>query len=108
MNYVTHLAVAESFNTQRDFNSFISGDIMKLPGGDWKGSVGFENRRESADFTPDSFYSGTYGQALCRGNRGVVHHQRDLRGNTGADLWTGAGYSGAAPLGAGRSRAARR
>ena len=63
--YITHLATAESFNTQRDFNSFISGDLMKLPGGDWKGSVGFENRRESADFIPDSFYSGTFGQGYA-------------------------------------------
>ena len=30
---------------------------MKLPAGDWKLSAGFENRRESADFTPDSFYT---------------------------------------------------
>jgi iron complex outermembrane recepter protein len=63
--YITHMATAESFNTQRDLNAFISGDIMKLPAGDWKGSVGFENRRESADFTPDAFYSGTYGQATA-------------------------------------------
>jgi outer membrane receptor protein involved in Fe transport len=70
VNYITHLATAESFNTQRDFNSFISGDILKLPGGDWKGSVGFENRRESADFTPDSFYNGTYGQSYAAGIAG--------------------------------------
>jgi iron complex outermembrane recepter protein len=69
-DYITHLATAESFNTQRDFNSFISGDIMKLPGGAWKGSVGFENRRESAEFTPDSFYSGTYGQGYAAGIEG--------------------------------------
>jgi outer membrane receptor protein involved in Fe transport len=63
--YITHMATAESFNTQRDLNAFISGDIWKLPAGDWKGSVGFENRRESADFTPDVFYSGTYGQGTA-------------------------------------------
>ena len=68
--YITHLAVAESFNTQRDFNSFISGDVLKLPGGDWKASAGFENRRESADFSPDSFYSGSYGQGFAAGIAG--------------------------------------
>jgi iron complex outermembrane receptor protein len=68
--YVTHLATAESFNTQRDFNSFISGDVMKLPGGDWKASAGFENRRESAAFTPDSFYSGAFGQGYAAGIEG--------------------------------------
>jgi iron complex outermembrane receptor protein len=55
-DYVTHLATAKSFNTQRDFTANLNGDVMRLPGGEWKASVGFENRRESADFTPDSFY----------------------------------------------------
>jgi outer membrane receptor protein involved in Fe transport len=60
--YVTHLAEVNSFNTQRDTNAFISGDILKVPAGDWKFSAGFENRRESADFAPDSFYLDTLGQ----------------------------------------------
>jgi iron complex outermembrane receptor protein len=60
--YVTHLAVVDSFNTQRDTNAFIAGDILKVPGGEWKFSAGFENRRESADFSPDSFYTEDLGQ----------------------------------------------
>jgi outer membrane receptor protein involved in Fe transport len=60
--YVTHLAEVNSFNTQRDLNAFISGDILKVPAGEWKFSSGFENRRESADFEPDSFYVQDLGQ----------------------------------------------
>ena len=60
--YVTHLAVVDSFNTQRDTNAFIAGDILKVPAGEWKFSGGFENRRESADFSPDSFYTQDLGQ----------------------------------------------
>jgi iron complex outermembrane receptor protein len=60
--YVTHMASAESFNTQRDFTANINGDVLKLPGGEWKASVGYENRRESAEFTPDSFYANGYGE----------------------------------------------
>jgi outer membrane receptor protein involved in Fe transport len=63
LQYITHLAAAESFNTQRDVTAFISGDIMKLPAGEWKVSAGFENRRESAAFTPDTFYTLDLGQA---------------------------------------------
>jgi iron complex outermembrane recepter protein len=61
--YVTHLAEVESYNTQRDTNAFISGDILKVPGGEWKFSTGFENRRETADFSPDSFYTQDLGQS---------------------------------------------
>jgi iron complex outermembrane receptor protein len=60
--YVTHLAEVNSFNTQRDSNAFIGGDILKVPAGEWKFSAGFENRRESADFQPDSFYTDNLGQ----------------------------------------------
>jgi iron complex outermembrane recepter protein len=59
--YITHLAEADSFNTQRDTNGFISGDVLKLPAGEWKASVGYENRREAADFSPDSYYTGGFG-----------------------------------------------
>ena len=59
--YVVHDALAESFDTQRDFTINLNGDVMKLPAGEWRAAVGFENRRESATFTPDSFYSGGYG-----------------------------------------------
>ncbi|HEY0800582.1 MAG TPA: TonB-dependent receptor [Steroidobacteraceae bacterium] len=60
--YITHLATAESFNTQRDLTAYISGDILKLPAGEWKASAGYENRRESANFMPDNFYSLGLGQ----------------------------------------------
>jgi iron complex outermembrane recepter protein len=61
--YITHLAQVNSFNTQRDTNAFIGGDILKVPAGDWKFSAGFENRREAASFTPDTFYTEDLGQA---------------------------------------------
>jgi iron complex outermembrane recepter protein len=70
LQYITHLATAESFNTQRDVTAFISGDILKLPASEWKFSAGFENRRETADFTPDSFYTGDYGQGTINGIEG--------------------------------------
>jgi outer membrane receptor protein involved in Fe transport len=60
--YITHLADVTSFNTQRDTNAFIGGDILKVPAGEWKFSAGFENRRETADFQPDSFYIENLGQ----------------------------------------------
>jgi iron complex outermembrane recepter protein len=68
--YITHLASVESFNTQRDLTAFIAGDIIKLPAGEWKASAGFENRRESAAFTPDSFYTQDLGQAQVTGIAG--------------------------------------
>jgi iron complex outermembrane recepter protein len=61
--YITHLASAESFNTQRDTTAFITGDLFKLPAGEWKASAGYENRRESAAFIPDAFYTLDLGQA---------------------------------------------
>jgi len=71
--YVTHLAEVESFNTQRDTNAFISGDILKVPAGEWKFSAGFENRRETADFTPDSFYTEDLGQSTVGSVAGAYH-----------------------------------
>jgi outer membrane receptor protein involved in Fe transport len=61
--YITSLASATSYDTQRDFTANLAGDVVKLPGGEWKASVGFENRRESGDFSPDLFYTGGYGQS---------------------------------------------
>ena len=61
--YVTHLALVDSFNTQRDTNAFIGGDILKVPAGEWKFSAGFENRREAASFSPDTFYTQDLGGA---------------------------------------------
>ena len=53
--YITHLSEAASIDTQRDVTANISGPILKLPAGEWKFAAGFENRRESAIFSPDSF-----------------------------------------------------
>lgn len=55
--YVTHIAFAESYNTQRDLTANFGGTIFKLPADDWKFNIGFENRREAAVFEPDSFYT---------------------------------------------------
>jgi iron complex outermembrane receptor protein len=63
LQYITHLATVDSFNTQRDTNAFIGGDILKVPAGEWKFSAGYENRRESASFSPDNFYTENLGQA---------------------------------------------
>lgn len=68
--YITHLASAESFNTQRDATAYISGDLMKVPAGEWKASAGYENRRESAAFSPDAFYTQNLGQAQVTGIEG--------------------------------------
>lgn len=53
--YITHLSEAASIDTQRDVTANISGPILKLPAGEWKFAAGFENRRESALFSPDAF-----------------------------------------------------
>jgi iron complex outermembrane recepter protein len=55
--YVTHIATAESYDTQRDVTANLTGPLLKLPAGDWQFAVGVENRREAAVFDPDSFYS---------------------------------------------------
>jgi iron complex outermembrane recepter protein len=68
--YITHLAEVDSVNTQRDTNGFIGGDILKVPAGEWRFSAGFENRRESADFTPDDYYTQDLGQAAVTGIEG--------------------------------------
>src|ERR1041385_1773555 len=39
-------------NTQDDFLALLNGDIVKLPGGKAKFSVGYEHRAEFAKFTP--------------------------------------------------------
>ena len=70
LQYITHMATVESFNTQRDTNAFIGGDILKVPAGEWKFSAGFENRRESASFSPDSFYTEDLGQNQILGIEG--------------------------------------
>ncbi|HZT05136.1 MAG TPA: TonB-dependent receptor [Steroidobacteraceae bacterium] len=55
--YVTHIATAESYDTQRDVTANLTGPLVTLPAGDWQLAVGYENRREAAVFEPDSFYS---------------------------------------------------
>jgi iron complex outermembrane receptor protein len=59
--YITHMAEATSLDSQRDFSANLQADVWKLPGGEWKAAVGFENRRESADFSPDAFYTENLG-----------------------------------------------
>ena len=53
--YVTHVATAESYDTQRDLTANLTGPIAELPAGSWKFAAGFENRREGAVFAPDAF-----------------------------------------------------
>jgi iron complex outermembrane recepter protein len=57
--YITHIATAESYNTQRDVTADLSGPILKLPADYWKFALGVENRRESANFQPDDFYTSS-------------------------------------------------
>jgi len=71
--YITHLAEAESDNTQRDLTANVGGDLFKLPAGEVKLAVGYENRREAADFSPDSFYQQDLGYAQITGVEGAYH-----------------------------------
>ncbi len=71
--YITHLATATSYNTQRDVTAHIGGGLFALPAGDVKLDVAFENRREAAVFSPDSFYTGGYGQNVYTGIEGAYH-----------------------------------
>ena len=73
-DYITHHAIATSISTQRDFTATIGGDLFRLPGGEVKASLGYENRRESASFSPDSFYSQALGTgAAILGIAGAYH-----------------------------------
>lgn len=69
--YVTHLAEAVSTNTQRDLTAHVGGGLFHLPAGDIKLDLGFENRRESAKFAPDSFYTQDLGQATVTAVEGA-------------------------------------
>jgi len=71
--YITHLAEAQSLNTQRDFTANIGGDVFKLPGGEVKLAIGYENRRETAKFAPDDFYLKALGQAQVTAVSGEYH-----------------------------------
>lgn len=71
--YITHDAVARSINTQRNLIANLGGDLLRLPAGELKASVGFEYRRETADFEPDSFYIGGFGQSTVTPISGGYH-----------------------------------
>jgi iron complex outermembrane recepter protein len=60
--YVTTLAESASINTQRIFTTSLDGTLLKLPTGAMKFAMGYENRRETAEFDPDSFYQEAAGQ----------------------------------------------
>jgi outer membrane receptor protein involved in Fe transport len=68
--YVTHLASATSYDTQRDVTANLSGDVYKLPAGDIKFAAGFENRRDSQNFSPDSYYLDSAGTITATGVEG--------------------------------------
>ena len=61
-DYVTTLAKSESINTQRILTTSLDGTLFKLPTGAVKFALGYENRRESAEFDPDFFYQEAAGQ----------------------------------------------
>jgi len=79
--YITHDAIATSINTQRDVTANLSGDLFKLPAGEWKAAVGFEYRRESAEFDPDSFLQNGGGQTTATGISGA-YHTKEFYGET--------------------------
>ena len=80
-NYITHLAQAETLNSQRDAVLNFGGDILKLPAGEWKASVGYENRHESGKFSPDTFYTQSLGQASATAVEGA-YHNNEVYGET--------------------------
>jgi iron complex outermembrane recepter protein len=55
-SYITDDAMATSTLTQRDFSGSLNGTVFTTPSGPVKAAVGYENRRESANFQPDQFY----------------------------------------------------
>jgi iron complex outermembrane recepter protein len=71
--YITHLAEAQSDNTQRDATANLGGDVFKLPAGEVKLDIGFENRRETANFSPDAYYLEDLGQAQVTAVSGAYH-----------------------------------
>jgi outer membrane receptor protein involved in Fe transport len=56
--YITHNALQKTENSQRDVTANLNGAVLKLPGGEWKAAVGFENRRETQKYSPDEFFTG--------------------------------------------------
>ena len=81
--YITHVATADSYNTQRDFTANMTGPIIKLPADYWQFALGFENRREAAVFEPDAFYStvppvGNLSASFIEG----AYHTNEIYGET--------------------------
>ncbi len=62
--YVTDLASAVATLTQRDLTVAIDGSVFTLPAGPIKLALGYENRRESADFEPDQFFQQGLGYSI--------------------------------------------
>lgn len=58
LDYVSAIADPRSLNKQWDFTAFLTGPIMRLPGGDLSVSIGAEHREESQDFNPGDFFRG--------------------------------------------------
>ncbi len=81
IDYITHLAMATSVDKQQDYTANINGDIIKLPAGELKMAVGFEHRKETADFTPDAFYTGGFGQNVASAVAGG-YHTNEVYGET--------------------------
>lgn len=81
--YVTHIAFAESYNTQRDVTANFGGTLFKLPADNWKFNLGFENRREAAVFAPDDFYTSNppAGGLTTTGIEGA-YHTNEIYGET--------------------------
>ncbi len=62
--YITDLTEATSTLTQRDLTVSFDGELVPLPAGVMKAALGYENRRESADFEPDQFYQDGLGYEI--------------------------------------------
>ncbi len=71
--YITHNAIATSIDTQRDVTANLTGDVLKLPAGELKAAIGYEWRRETADFEVDSFYTTGAGQNIGSPVSGGYH-----------------------------------
>jgi iron complex outermembrane receptor protein len=73
--YVTHIATAESHDTQRDVTANLTGPLLKLPAGDWRFAVGYENRREAQAFEPDAFLAAKppVSDSTAQGIEGAYH-----------------------------------
>jgi iron complex outermembrane recepter protein len=80
--YVTDLAKATSTLTQRDFVASLNGNLFQLPGGPVGIALGYENRRESADFQPDQFYQQALGYEIPIAPLEGQFHTNEFYGET--------------------------